>query len=76
MLTRVTETCSRVGSIHATPELMNDPEAFAKFQAAQGDLFSALSGCGWCPRIIRNGKPTPTFAPTSRNWRVPKTASR
>src|ERR1700690_1024813 len=33
----------RVGSIQATPELVNDPGAFAKFQAAQGELSSALS---------------------------------
>lgn len=43
VLTRVTEARSRVGSIQATPELINDPQAFAKFQAAQGELSSALS---------------------------------
>jgi len=32
-----------VGSIQATPELVNDPAAMAKFQAAQGELTSALS---------------------------------
>jgi LemA protein len=42
-LTRVTEARARVGSIQATPELINDPQAFAKFQAAQGELSSALS---------------------------------
>lgn len=39
----VTEARSRVGSIQATPALINDPQAFAKFQAAQGQLSSALS---------------------------------
>src|SRR6202035_4291972 len=34
---------AKVGSIHATPELINDPGAFAKFQAAQGELSGALS---------------------------------
>jgi len=34
---------AKVGSIQATPELINDPEAFAKFQAAQGELSGALS---------------------------------
>jgi LemA protein len=34
---------AKVGSIQATPELINDPEAFAKFQKAQGELTSALS---------------------------------
>ena len=43
VLTRVTEARSRVGSIQATRELINDPQAFAKFQAAQGKLSSALS---------------------------------
>ena len=32
-----------VGSIQATPEVLNDPAAFQKFQAAQGELSSALS---------------------------------
>lgn len=39
----VAEARSKVGSIQATPELINDPEAFAKFQAAQGELTGALS---------------------------------
>jgi LemA protein len=39
----VAEARSKVGSIQATPELINDPQAFAKFQAAQGQLSSALS---------------------------------
>jgi LemA protein len=43
VLTRVTEARAKVGSITATPELVNDPQAFAKFQAAQGELTSALS---------------------------------
>ena len=43
LLTRVTEARARVGSIQATPELLNDPQAFAKFQTAQGELGSVLS---------------------------------
>jgi len=43
VLIGVTEARSKVGSIQATPELLNDPAAFAKFQAAQGELSSALS---------------------------------
>jgi LemA protein len=43
VLTEVTQARARVGSIQATPELINDPQAFAKFQAAQGQLTSALS---------------------------------
>jgi LemA protein len=43
VLTQVTQARASVGSIQATPELLNDPEAFAKFQAAQGQLTGALS---------------------------------
>ncbi len=43
VLEAVTVARSRVGSIQATPELVNDPQAFAKFQAAQGELTSAIS---------------------------------
>jgi len=43
VLLGVTQARAKVGSIQATPELVNDPAAFAKFQAAQGELTSALS---------------------------------
>lgn len=43
VLLGVTEARAKVGSIQATPELVNDAQAFAKFQAAQGELTSALS---------------------------------
>lgn len=43
VLTEVTDARARVGSVQATPELVDDPEAFARFQAAQSDLTSALS---------------------------------
>jgi LemA protein len=42
-LTRVIEARSRATSIQATPELINDPQAFNQFQQAQGELSSALS---------------------------------
>ena len=42
-LTKVIEARSRATSINATPELINNPEAFAKFQQAQGELTGALS---------------------------------
>ncbi len=42
-LTRVVEARARATGIQATPELVNNPEAFAKFQAAQGELTGALS---------------------------------
>ena len=43
VLLGVTSARSKVGSIQATPELVNDPQAFARFQQAQGELTSALS---------------------------------
>jgi LemA protein len=43
VLLGVTEARAKVGSIQATPELVNDPAALAKFQAAQGELSGALS---------------------------------
>ncbi len=42
-LTKVVEARAKATSIQATPELINNPEAFNKFQAAQGELSSALS---------------------------------
>jgi LemA protein len=43
VLLGVTNARARVGSIQATAELVNDPEAFSKFIAAQGEMTSALS---------------------------------
>jgi len=43
VLTEVTNARASVGAIRATPELINDPGAFAKFQQAQGELTNALS---------------------------------
>ena len=42
VLIGVTEARAKVGSIQVTPELVNDPEALKKFQAAQGELTGAL----------------------------------
>ncbi|HWU33970.1 MAG TPA: LemA family protein [Methylovorus sp.] len=43
VLTEVTEARAKVSSIQATPELINDEAAFAKFQQAQSQMTSALS---------------------------------
>jgi len=43
ILDSVVEARARATSIQATPELINDPQAFRQWQAAQGDLSSALS---------------------------------
>jgi len=42
-LTKVIEARAKATSIQVTPETLNDPQAFSKFQAAQGELGSALS---------------------------------
>jgi LemA protein len=43
VLTQIADARSKVGSIQVTAEVLDDPEAFAKFQAAQMQLSSALS---------------------------------
>jgi LemA protein len=43
VLLGVTNARAKVGTIQATPELVNDPAAFARFQQAQGELSSALA---------------------------------
>lgn len=42
VLIGVTEARAKAGSIQLTPELINDPQAFARFQQAQGELTQAL----------------------------------
>ncbi len=42
-LTRVVEARAKATSIQVTPETLDNPEAFNKFQQAQGELSSALS---------------------------------
>jgi LemA protein len=42
-LTKVIEARAKATSIQVTPELANDPAALQKFQAAQGEVSSALS---------------------------------
>ncbi len=42
-LARVVEARAKATSVQVTPETLNDPVAFSKFQAAQGELSSALS---------------------------------
>lgn len=43
VLLGVTNARAKVGSVQMTPELLENPEALAKFQAAQGELSGALS---------------------------------
>jgi LemA protein len=41
--TAVTEARAKAGQINITPQMLNDPQAFAKFQQAQDQLSGALS---------------------------------
>lgn len=43
VLTDVTEARSRVSQFNITPEVLNDPQAFQRFQQLQGELSGALS---------------------------------
>jgi len=43
VLLGVTNARAKVGSVQLTPESVNDPQAMARFNAAQGQLTSALS---------------------------------
>jgi len=43
VLTEVTEARAKVGALQATPELVNDEQAFQKFIAAQGQMTNAIS---------------------------------
>jgi LemA protein len=43
VLLGVTNARAKVGSVQVTPEVLNDPKAFAAFQSAQGELSGALS---------------------------------
>ena len=42
-LTRVIEARAKATSVQVSPETLNDPQAFQRFQQAQGELSSALS---------------------------------
>jgi LemA protein len=43
VFTKVTEARAQVGTLKITPEMLSDPAAISKFQAAQGELSSALT---------------------------------
>ena len=57
-LVEITNARASVSAIKATPELINDPEAFAKFQAAQAQMTGALS------RLLAVAENYPTLTAT------------
>jgi LemA protein len=74
VLTRVTEARARAGSIQATPELLNDPQAFQQFQQAQGEISSALSRLLVVVERYPELKSDQNFPP-QRSSRAPRIAS-
>ena len=58
VLTEVTNARANATAIKATPELINDPDAFAKFQAAQAQMTGALS------RLLAVAENYPTLTAT------------
>src|SRR5450755_882310 len=61
VLLGVTEARAKVGTIQATPELVNDEAAFKKFQAAQGELTSALKSLIAVSENYPNREPDQNF---------------
>ncbi len=57
-LVEIANARASVSAIKATPELVNDPEAFAKFQAAQSQMTGALS------RLLAVAEAYPTLTAT------------
>ena len=52
VLLEVTNARAKVSSIQATPELIEDAEAFAKFQSAQAELSSTLARLHYIPEPL------------------------
>ncbi len=74
-LTRVVEARAKATSIQATPELVNNPEAFQKFQAAQSELSGALSRLlvvseNYRTRLFKTCVPNLRARRTASPWRV------
>ena len=53
-LTKVVEARAKATSMQVTPATLNDPQAFAKFQQAQGDLQAQLEGTENRITVARN----------------------
>lgn len=74
-LTRVVEARAKATSIQATPELVNNPEAFQKFQAAQSELSGALSRLLVVSENYPQLKANQAFKTCVPNLRARRTAS-
>ena len=65
-LTKVIEARAKATSIQATPELINDPAAFQKFQQAQGEL-STTKAASKCTSITAGRRP-PLHCKSPSRW--------
>ena len=76
ILDSVVEARAKATSIQATPELINDPQAFQQWQAAQGELSSgAVATDGGGRALSRSQVDLRTSAICRRSSRAPRTAS-
>lgn len=57
-LTKVIEARAKATSIQVTPETLNNPEAFNKFQQAQESSLRRCRGSWWWRSAIRSSRPT------------------
>ena len=72
-LTRVIEARAKATAIQVTPETLNNPEAFSKFQQAQGELSGALSRLMAVSERYPRCRPTRVSATCASRWRAPRT---
>jgi LemA protein len=76
VLIGVTEARAKASSIQLTPELINDPAAFAKFQQAQGELTQALKSLFAVTEAYPNIKSDANFRDLGSRWRVTAISTR
>ena len=72
-LESVIQARANATSLNVTPEVLNDPEAFAKFQQVQGELSTALSRLMAVAENYPNLKANENFLALNRNWKALRT---
>ena len=70
-LTKVVEARAKATSMQVTPATLNDPQAFAKFQQAQGELSGALSRL----MVVAERYPTRSVQPDGDGWLIEVTVA-
>ena len=73
-LNQVIAARAKATSIQVTPETLNNPEAFKQFQAAQGELSSALSRLMVTVERYPDLKANKAFADRAWRWKAPRIA--